>query len=404
MGSATAHRDRVVPESTIAPVEARDGVGHIAALGAADDLSREVYCVLGIPIDAVEMPAVLHSIEAAAGGPAPFVVSTPNLNFLITSRGDAEFRESLLQSDLCPADGMPIVWIARLLGIPIKHRIAGSDLFDALKARPARRRPLRVFLFGATEDVAVAAAKELEDRSSTLRCVGYACPGFGTVDELSAEHFIEGINASGADFLVAALGAAKGQRWLRRNHHRLRVPLRAHLGATINFQAGTVKRAPPVLRRLGFEWLWRIRQEPHLWLRYWRDGGALLRLMLTHVLPLAVSARTLRQAAARRQQGLQVAMVEDAEAQTLRFAGFAVAANTVAAAAALRDAFAARKSIIIDFSEVRGIDARFLGLLLMTRKQLLAQGRALRLVGLSDNMTKILRRHGLEYLLAGEGS
>ena len=91
-----------------------------------------------MPIDAIEMPAVMQSIEMAAANAAPFVISTPNINFLVNSQNDPEFRESLLLSDLCPADGMPIVWIARLMGIPIKHRIAGSDIFEALKARPIR--------------------------------------------------------------------------------------------------------------------------------------------------------------------------------------------------------------------------------------------------------------------------
>ena len=124
------------------------------AAATSDDLSREVYCILGMPIDAIEMPAVMQSIEMAATKAAPFVVSTPNLNFLVNSQNDPEFRESLLLSDLCPADGMPIVWIARLTGVPIKHRTAGSDIFEALKARPRPKRPLKVFLFGAKESVA----------------------------------------------------------------------------------------------------------------------------------------------------------------------------------------------------------------------------------------------------------
>ena len=65
------------------------------------------------------------------------------------------------------------------------------------------------------------------------------------------------------DFLAVSLGAKKGQAWLLRNHHRLQIPVRAHLGATINFQTGTVKRAPASIRQaLGFEWLWRIKEEP----------------------------------------------------------------------------------------------------------------------------------------------
>src|ERR1700689_4754785 len=80
-----------------------------------DDLSRKVYCVLGIPIDAIEMPALLRAVESAAAEKAAFLISTPNLNYLIKSRRDPEFRETVLLSELCPTDGMPIIWIARLL-------------------------------------------------------------------------------------------------------------------------------------------------------------------------------------------------------------------------------------------------------------------------------------------------
>ena len=109
-----------------------------------DDLSREVYCFLGLPIDAIEMPSVLRRIELAAAGSAPFILSTPNLNYLVNSQLDPEFRESLLQSDLCIADGVSIVLSARLLGIPIKERVAGSDILAALKAKRSPENPLRL--------------------------------------------------------------------------------------------------------------------------------------------------------------------------------------------------------------------------------------------------------------------
>src|SRR6266571_485866 len=166
-----------------------------ASVKQADDLSREVYCILGIPIDALEMPAVVERIEAAAARAGPYLISTPNLNFLVRSQADAEFRESLLLSDLCPADGMPIVWIARLLGIPTP-RIAGSDIFDVLKASPGAARPLKVFLFGGPEGVAAAACRALNAASGGLGCVGWIYPRFGSVEDMSQDEIIATINAS----------------------------------------------------------------------------------------------------------------------------------------------------------------------------------------------------------------
>src|ERR1700740_2981282 len=106
-------------------------------------------------------------------------------------------------------------------------------------------------------------------------------PGFGSISDMSQDHVIEAINSSGADFLIVSLGAKKGQLWLQRNHNSLAIPIRSHLGAAINFQAGTVKRAPQVVSAWGFEWLWRIKEERYLWKRYRDDGLVFLRLLIT---------------------------------------------------------------------------------------------------------------------------
>jgi N-acetylglucosaminyldiphosphoundecaprenol N-acetyl-beta-D-mannosaminyltransferase len=371
-----------------------------AQLESNDDLSRDVYCILGMPIDAVEMPAVVHKIEQAAAKSTPFLISTPNLNFLVNSQRDPEFRETLLRSDLCPTDGMPLVWIAQLMGIPIKRRIAGSDIFEALKKRRDSERPLKIFFFGSTDEVAAAASKKLNETSQSVNCVGWSCPGFGTVNQLSQNEFIEEINSANADFLVAALGAKKGQLWLQENRDRLRIPVRAHLGATVNFQAGTVKRAPSVMRRLGLEWLWRIMEEPHLWRRYWHDGRVLLQLLLTRVLPLAIQTRWQRLRYRRSGCDLVIKEAQSHESVTLRFYGTATAAHVDQAAAHFRDAGKTDKAIVVDLSEARAIDARFLGLLLMVHKQLKERAVDLRIVGVRSRLARAFRLNGAAFLLS----
>lgn len=377
-----------------------DIIRNTAAL-ARDDLDREVYCILGMPIDAVDMSTVLRAIDtAAANAAAPFVLSTPNVNFLVNSQTDEDFRESLLLSDLCPPDGMPIVWIARLMGIPIRRRVAGSDIFDALKNRRRRERPLRLSLFGTTEGVAGAASERLNRERGGLNCVDWVCPGFGTVEELSHDRLIDRINESNADFLVAALGAKKGQLWLRRNHHRLQVPVRAHLGATINFAAGAVKRAPRVVQKLGLEWLWRIKEEPGLFRRYLHDGQVLVRLLATRAIPLAISARWLQLRAASNADDFAIARFADDHTATVRLSGYATARHAPQAISCLRGALASRKRIIVDLSQTRAVDARFLGLFLMVRKQLRSSGSTLRFIGVSPRLERQFRLNGLGYLLS----
>lgn len=369
----------------------------------SDDLCREVYCVLGMPIDAVEMPAVLDTIYTAAANAKPCLISTPNLNFLVNSWSDPEFRQSLLLSDLCPADGMPIVWIARLLGIPIR-RVAGSDIFDALKSLPPRagRQPVKVFLFGATEVIAAQACERLNRNAVGVKCVGWLCPGFGDLDELSEAHFLDQINKSDADFLVVALGAKKGQSWLRQNHDRLQIPIRCHLGATVNFQAGAVRRAPYTLQKLSLEWLWRIKEEPGLFWRYWNDGLMLLRLLFGRALPLACRERWWRLIAHRSKIDFAIAETESDHSVRLRLRGCARADQVPETILSFRKAAASQKQISIDLSQVRTVDARFLGLLLMFVKQMSTFRRAPQFVGASRKMQRLFKLNGVQYLLLAD--
>ena len=195
--------------------------------------------------------------------------------------------------------------------------MSGSDIFEALKAPDRCGRRLKVFLFGGAPGVAAAAARTLNAVPSGLSCVGTLDPGFGSVDEMSRDHIIDKVNASEADFLAVSLGAKKGQLWLHRNHRRLTIPVRAHLGAAINFQAGTVKRAPTWLRACGLEWLWRIKEEPHLWRRYAHDGWVLLRLIFTRVLPLAIANRWSRFKSQRWPQDLSIRTTPNHDSVTI---------------------------------------------------------------------------------------
>ena len=377
----------------------------VSAPADDDDLARSVYCVLGLPIDIIEMPEVLQRIEGAAASAALLFLSTPNLNFLVQSRSDPEFRESILDSDLCPADGMPIVWISRLIGVPIRQRVSGSDIFDALKAPERRARPLKVFLFGGAQGVAEGAAMKLNAAPSGLLCVGTLDPGFASVDEMSRDAIVDQVNASEADFLAASLGAKKGQLWLHRNHRRLTVPIRVHLGAAINFQAGTLTRAPQRLRAWGLEWLWRIKEEPHLWRRYVNDGAILLRLIFTRILPLTIANYWYRLKSRRSPQDLQIKIVPNQHFATINLCGDATDWHIERAIASLREAITPiTQTVVIDLSATRAIDGRFFGLLLMLRKHLKGQGAKLVFTGVAPAIRRMFRLNDVDFLLSGERS
>jgi N-acetylglucosaminyldiphosphoundecaprenol N-acetyl-beta-D-mannosaminyltransferase len=125
-------------------------------------------------------------------------------------------------------------------------------------------------------------------KSPVLSCRGHHNPGFGSIEDLSGDANLDAINSSRPDFLVVSLGAEKGQAWILRNLGRIEAPVVSHLGASINFLAGTIKRAPLALQNIGLEWAWRIYQEPHLFMRYAKDAAALASLSLTAIVPLRV--------------------------------------------------------------------------------------------------------------------
>ena len=395
MGARAADARQWAPFSAAESAQAAEGPPQ------PDDLARQVYCVLGMPVDAVDMTTVLTRLEAAAADTKPFLVSTCNLNFLAQSLSDPAFRESLLASDLVTADGVPILWLARLLGIPLEGRVAGSDMFAALSSRRARTRRLTVFLFGGGEGVAEAAGRSLNALPGGLVCAGALCPGYGSVAELSSQACIETINASGADFLAVALGAAKGQAWLRHNHRRLTVPVRAHLGAAIGFQAGVLRRAPRIAQKLGLEWLWRIKEEPQLWRRYWQDGCVLLRLLLTRVLPQVTRSLRNRLSARHVRPSLVITARQERDSIILFLGGSAVEPCVAGATVHFRTALAANKRrLIVDLSGVGVVDARFLGALLMLRKSLVQGLGRLEVVGASPAIKRQFRLNEVAFLLS----
>jgi N-acetylglucosaminyldiphosphoundecaprenol N-acetyl-beta-D-mannosaminyltransferase len=210
---------------------------------------------------------------------------------------------------------------------------------------------------------------------------------------------MEQINSSEADFLVAALGAKKGQIWLHRNRDRLRVPIRAHLGATINFQAGAIKRAPYLMQKLGLEWLWRIKEEPSLFKRYWHDGRTLLRLLPTRILPLAATARWHKHGRGGGRHDFVIVGAQSEQTVRLRISGRATGQHVPKAVARFREALGKQKEIIVDLSQTQAIDARFFGLLLMLRKELISRGSTLQFAGIAPALEKQFRLNGVGYLL-----
>jgi N-acetylglucosaminyldiphosphoundecaprenol N-acetyl-beta-D-mannosaminyltransferase len=366
-----------------------------------DDFARRVYCVLGIPIDEISMAGLVGRIHKAASSRQPLFISTPNLNYLMLSQREPAFRRSLLESDICPADGVGVLLICRLLGIPVTSRVAGSDLPAALQSSetPVGGRPLRIALFGGAPGVGERAREAVNGGDTDrLVCVAAIDPGVMTIGKMVDPSYLEQINATEADFLLVALGAQKGQAWLMGNRQKLTVPVVSHLGATLNFLAGTVRRAPAGLRRLGLEWLWRIGQEPYLATRYLSDGTRLLGLMASRMVPLGLWLRWSGRGGGT--QGLSV-WLDTGKAGHIRvvIAGAARDDQLEPVAAAFRHAAQSGHGITLDVGGLQFFGMGFAGQVLMLEKAALKQNLPLAIEGATSSVARALKWCGLKHLL-----
>jgi len=352
--------------------------------------SRNVHSILGLPFDALNLQQAQDSVISAIDNKQRCFLTTPNLNFLITAQDDAAFYQSVIDSDINIADGMPIIWLAKLLGLPIKERVAGSDLFAGLSKFKQREHKISVFFFGGQAGIAEQASLQLNQNSEGMLCCGYHDPGFVSIDEMSTDAIIQKINLANPDFLVVALGAGKGQAWIQKNKQRLNAPVISHLGAVINFVAGHVERAPIFWQRMGLEWVWRIKQEPLLWKRYFFDGLAFIKLILTKVIPLAIYDRYLRRSAAF-DEPMKV-VIDDSITQIISLSGSLKSIELDEIKSVFNKALSSGdKDLILDFTKVTYIDAGFIGLLLLLQNSLHEQGAELVLQGVSIRCKRLLR-------------
>ena len=357
-----------------------------------DDFDREVYCLGGLPFDAVAVTDALSILKSAVRNKTRCFLSTPNLNFLIASRSDAEFRDSVIHSDLVVADGMPLVWMAKLLRIPIEERVAGSSLFEALRAQDAVH-PISVYFFGGPDGVAEIAAQKINQTKAGLTCVGYQSPGFVSVEEMSSVSRIAQINACNADFLVVSLGAKKGQEWIVKNLSRLRIPVISHLGAVVNFEAGKLKRAPVFWQNIGLEWLWRIKEEPGLWRRYWHDGWGLLKLLVTDIIPYAVWL-TFQQKHLKKFSNNIYFECEESSCRLI-ISGVILDPVSPEIRSIMRQVSVKNLDVELDLGNAEYLSPGFLGLLLVLKKHLDKHEVKIKIVGAKPNMKRLLKWNGL---------
>ena len=234
--------------------------------------------MMGCRIDNLSMEETLVRIEEFIRSGKPHQHVVVNVDKLVKASRDEELRRIINACALVNVDGMPVVWASRLLGKPLKERVAGVDLFEALMRR-AGERGWRVFLLGARAEVVAGVAATYARRYPDLAIAGWR-DGYwqGEAEEAAVA---EQIRASRADLLFVAIGSPKKEQFLGRWQDTMRIPFAMGVGGTFDVAIGRVKRAPRWMQRAGLEWFYRFLQEPRrMFRRYFIEDMAFVWLLL----------------------------------------------------------------------------------------------------------------------------
>jgi len=224
-----------------------------------DDLERvEIW---GVPLASVDYGRTLDLVDELVERREPSFFITANLHYAALSARHRQLKEVNNRAAFIVADGMPMVWYSRLIGRGLPQRVAGADLIFMLSRRAAQQGH-SLFLLGGGPGVAEQAADTLTTAYPGLRIVGIESPILGRMTEQEHDHLIWKIRTARPDLLFVAFGQPKGELWLAENYRSLGVPACVQLGASFDFAAGRIPRAPRWAQRLGAEWLYRISQQP----------------------------------------------------------------------------------------------------------------------------------------------
>lgn len=202
------------------------------------------------------------------------VLITPNIDHLVKLQKDKEFYEVYKQAEWIICDSKILYFFSKLLNKSLPEAIPGSSFFTAFYEYHKNDSNCRIFLLGAAEGIAIKAMERINNKIGRNIVIGAHSPSYGfEKKQEECEELIRIINESGANVLLVGVGAPKQEKWIMKYRNRMpNVDIFMALGATIDFEAGTLKRAPILWQKIGMEWLYRCLKEPkRLFKRYFID-------------------------------------------------------------------------------------------------------------------------------------
>ena len=222
------------------------------------DNQRNKLNILGIPVDKVSMESALDIFRGFMESEGCSLIVTPNSEIVLNATKDPELASLIKSADLVIPDGIGLVYASKMLGSPLGERVTGIDFsYEALRLLAGKGGS--AYLFGSRPGIAEKAAEKLREQIPGLVIAGCRDGYFKSEEE---EDIAAAIKASGADFLLVALGSPKQEKFIADHRQELGVRAAIGVGGSLDVWSGTLERAPKFYIDHGLEWLFRLKQEP----------------------------------------------------------------------------------------------------------------------------------------------
>lgn len=223
------------------------------------------YKIMNTYVNAIDMNETIEYVEQIIAERKPtqhVVINASKINLI---EDDPYLAEIVNSCPLINADGASIIWAAKKLGIPLKERVTGCDLFQELVA-VAEKKGYKLYFFGAREEVVRKVITIYKEQYPNINIVGYRNGYFSEEEE---PEMVEQMRSSGADIMFVAFSSPKKEYWINKYLNELEIPFVMGVGGSFDIVAGVTDRAPKWWQNHGLEWLYRLIQEPRrMWKRY----------------------------------------------------------------------------------------------------------------------------------------
>lgn len=226
------------------------------------------FRVLGVRVDAVQMSDAVARLRSWIDDHPSIsrFVAVTGMHGIAESQQNSQFRQALNAADLVVPDGMPLVWLGRFKGYPLRQRVTGSELMDAFCRESGKA--YRHFFYGGGPEVAERLARVLHKKHGIV-IAGTYTPPFRPLNEAEGKELASLLEKASPDVLWVGLSTPKQEKWMYEHRYKLRVPVMLGVGAAFDMNSGNLRRAPVWMQGLGLEWLFRLASEPRrLWRRY----------------------------------------------------------------------------------------------------------------------------------------